>query len=437
MPTLKEAKDNVIILSRKALDLVENNDVEPAEKKAALDKIEGDLKKWEEEVADLSRFEDSKKRYLANLAGVHPDTLPGDPAGAGSTPVAEPWRAKSLGQQFVEHDNYRSLIGDGKGTLSGKTGQWTTGGIELKTLLAEGTVAAPGNANPFVATPTVLPGVLSTLFQPTTFSALIPDGATDTPLIRYLVESAVTNAAATVAEGALKSESALTFTRVDEVLKKIATFLPVTDETLEDWQQAMSYIDARLMLFIQLAAEVQELRGDGTGTNLVGIMNRTGLAPTVVTRTPGAVAPNAVGIYSSPTSDTDMDSIYRQITQVRVTSFLEPDNVVVDPGAWQTIQLSKNVTTGTYYAGGPFMGLGVTPNLWGKPVTVTTSMPASTALVGAFGQACQRFSKGGIRVEASNSHTDFFQRNQTAIRAEKRELLAVYRPGAFGIVTTL
>jgi hypothetical protein len=40
-------------------------------------------------------------------------------------------------------------------------------------------------------------------------------------------------------------------------------------------------------------------------------------------------------------------------------------------------------------------------------------------------------------VEASNSHADYFQRNLTAIRAEERLALAVYRPGAFGAVTGL
>ena len=70
-------------------------------------------------------------------------------------------------------------------------------------------------------------------------------------------------------------------------------------------------------------------------------------------------------------------------------------------------------------------------------MALTPSIVAGTALVGAFATQSQVFRKGGIRVEASNSHQDFFIKNLVAIRAEERLALAVYRPGAFGKVTGL
>jgi hypothetical protein len=70
-------------------------------------------------------------------------------------------------------------------------------------------------------------------------------------------------------------------------------------------------------------------------------------------------------------------------------------------------------------------------------VAVTPAIVANTALVGAFKTAAQVFRKGGIRVEASNSHQDYFIKNLVAIRAEERLALAVYRPQAIGKVTGL
>jgi HK97 family phage major capsid protein len=71
------------------------------------------------------------------------------------------------------------------------------------------------------------------------------------------------------------------------------------------------------------------------------------------------------------------------------------------------------------------------------PVVVTTAITAGVALVGAFKMGAQVFRKGGISVDVSNSHSDYFVKNLTAIRAEERVALAVYRPGAFGEVTGL
>lgn len=406
---LVEAQDKVRSLSFKALDVTESTTLTTAEMKAELDKLEPEIKRWIDEVNALREVDEKRKAFLAATGQDVEQAAAAADANVG----------KSLGQQFTESQSYQNLLGRGL-----KGGAWSTGDVELKTLLTEGTVGTPGGGYQVAAQPNYLPGILDIRFAELTVADLFPSSTTNSPLIRYLVETAVTNAAAAVVEGALKPESALAFGKVDEVLHKIATFLPVTDEMLEDFAQIRGYIDARLILFVKQAEEAQLLTGDGTGANLVGLLNRAGLATALVKGT----APSVAG-------DNDMDAIYRQITAIRTTSFLEPDAVVVDPTAWLNVTLAKNAQ-GMYYAGGPFQPAG-TPTLWGKKVVQTPRMAAGTALVGAFAQGGQIFRKGGLTVEASNSHADFFQRNQTAIRAEERLALAVYRPGAFGLVSNL
>jgi len=408
MPTIKEAKAKVVDLSTKALAIAESTTMSFAEQKAALDPLETDIKKWTEEVTNLESLEEKRKAFAAS-AGGSLDDASAEERGAAV--------AKSIGQQFVESAGYKGLID------SGLKGNWSSGDVEVKATLLEGTAGAPGGGYA-LNQPVVLPALVEQQFRALTIADLFPAGTTTSPLIRYLVESAVTNGAAAVAEGGLKPESALAFTKVDEVLHKLATFLPISDEMLEDWAQARSYIDARLVLFVKLAEEAQLLNGDGTGANLVGILNRPGLATPVVR-----------GAGVSAADDNAMDAIYRQITQIRITQFLEPDAVVIDPLGWEGITLSKNLQ-GAYYAQGPFVTQ-ATPSLWGKKVVSTPALAANTALVGAFAQGGQIFRKGGITVEASNSHADYFQRNLTALRAEERLALALYRPGAFGRVTGL
>jgi HK97 family phage major capsid protein len=183
--------------------------------------------------------------------------------------------------------------------------------------------------------------------------------------------------------------------------------------------QIRSYIDARLMLGLDLTEEDQLLNGSGTGANIQGLMNRSNLTAT----------------ETRAGSVTNAEAIFIEIMKVFNASFVMPTGTIINPANWQTIQLSKD-GEGRYYGAGPFAGA-QTPTLWGLPAVVTPSIVANTALTGAFSSAAQVFRKGGVRIEASNSHQDFFVRNLTAIRAEKRLALAVYRAGAFGKIDSL
>lgn len=314
--------------------------------------------------------------------------------------------AGSLGKQFVESAQYKGLRDRG---LQG--GSWSTGAIpmEYKTLLD----TSSGSGGTLIQ-PDVSPGILPLLFQRLTVADLMPSGNTDSNTVRYLKETTATNAADTVAEGAAKPESAFVFDDIDESVRKIATFLPVTDEMLEDYSQIMSYLDGRLRLFIQITEEDQLLNGSITPPDIVGILNRTN------------VQSQAKG------TDTDVDAIFKAMTKVR-NQFVEPDGLVINPADWQDVRLLKDAND-QYYGGGPF-GPQYGENLWGMRVVVTTAIAAGTALVGAFRTAAQIFRKSGITVEASNGYSDYFVKNKTAIRAEERLALAVYRPAAFCTVT--
>jgi HK97 family phage major capsid protein len=266
--------------------------------------------------------------------------------------------------------------------------------------------------------PQYVPGVLPILQRPLVVADLIAPGTTDSNLISYMQETAFTNNAAAVAEGGVKPESALTFTAVQDPVRKIAHWLPVTEEMLEDVPQIRSYIDARLILGVQLEEDDELLNGSGVAPELLGLRLRPNLAADIARGT-----------------DTNADAIFKQIMAIYASSFLMPTGIILNPANWASTVLLKT-TTGEYLTGGPFSPI-QTPTMWGLPVAVTPAQPAAEGFVGAFRTASQIFRKGGIRVEASNSHQDFFIKNLVAIRAEERLALCVYRPGAMGKVTGL
>jgi HK97 family phage major capsid protein len=324
---------------------------------------------------------------------------------------------KSLGRQWIESESGQFFVNkrhQGSRNWNSPVSELVDpSGLRATTLTTD-----PASGGKLLV-PQYLPGIVPLTFKKLTVRDLLASGTTDSPQIVYMVETTFTNAAAAVAEGAAKPESALIFTQRTESVTKIAHWLPVTEEMLEDVSQISSYIDARLRLGLDLTEEDQLLNGNGTTPNMLGLMNRPGL-------TPG---------HALVAGETDADAIFLSMMAVFNASFVMPDGHVINPANWQTIALSKD-TLGRYLAGGPFAPL-PTPMLWGLPVDVTPSIVAGTALTGAFATQAQVFDRGGIRVEASNSHQDFFIKNLVAIRGERREALCVYRPSAFAKTTAL
>jgi HK97 family phage major capsid protein len=320
---------------------------------------------------------------------------------------------KSIGQQYVE-----SALGQfflKKQHRGHKT--WNTPIAELFDVHAATLTSDAASGGDLVIADT-RPGILPLLFKRLTVRDLLAPGSTDSNSVSYMKETTFTNAAATVVEATGdKPQSTLIFDLVNELVQTIAHWLPVTEQMLEDVSQIRSYIDARLKLGLALTEEDQLLNGDGTAPNISGILDRT------------ITAAQARG------ADTNVDAIFKAMMKVFNASLVMPDAHVINPTNWQTIQLSKD-TNGQYYGLGPFAGP-QPPTLWGLPVAVTPSIVANTSLTGGFRSSAQIFDHGAVRVDVSNSHSDFFIKNLVAIRVEERLALAVYRPLAFGTATGL
>ena len=349
--------------------------------------------------------------------------------------LAQAQQAQDLEQQFREIEGVGPMetIGSG-GAIHGGPGdlfvksaafkkiadpasrgqQWTTGNVDVGYLNTKaGTVLESGQGAGLVPVPEVAPGVVSKLFEEIAVPDLFASATTTSNSVRYINEGTATSAAAGVAEGAAKPASDLAYSTVDEPVKKIATSIQTSDEVLEDASSFQTYLNSRLTLFVQAEEARQLLRGAGTN-ELVGIMGRSGVS------TYGA---------SGVANTTALATV---IANLRGSAFLESDAIIMHPANWLTTRLQTD-SSGQYLGGGPFTGAygnaGGVPglfgqSLWGKPVVLSTVVGSRTALVGSFSQAAQIFRRGGVSVEATNSHASLFLSNEVAIRAEERLALA-------------
>jgi HK97 family phage major capsid protein len=85
------------------------------------------------------------------------------------------------------------------------------------------------------------------------------------------------------------------------------------------------------------------------------------------------------------------------------------------------------------------MASGPQAAIWGLKVVPTTAIAAGTVLVGKFGggEAAHVVMRQGIDLAVTDSHSDFFIKNQLAIRATMRVGFPVYRQAAFHKLTNM
>jgi HK97 family phage major capsid protein len=274
--------------------------------------------------------------------------------------------------------------------------------------------------------PQFIPEPVSVLYQKANIGPLFAQGTTSLPTIRYVLETVTATGAAETAEGAVKPEAQISMASVDEPVRKIAVVLPITDEMLEDVPLMTAYINARLRLFVQNREDAQLLNGNGTAPNLKGILNRSGIDTSTSYSIGGANPDQAL-----------VEAVFHASMRVR-DAFLDPDAFVMKPSTWEIARLAKDAQR-RYLLGD---AAGEAPvRLWGLPGVLNANMPNQTAtnkdvLVGAFGTAAMLVRRSGIDMAISDSHSDFFYRNQLAIRAEERVALAVWRPAGFAAVTS-
>src|SRR5690606_13355130 len=106
---------------------------------------------------------------------------------------------------------------------------------------------------------------------------------------------------APVAEGGAKPQvHVAALESVTETLKKLAGWIKLSDEMIEDLPFVVSEINGTLLYQLALHEEFQLLNGDGTDGGLVGIRNRAGILT-----------------ESATDADDNADALFRAMTQIR------------------------------------------------------------------------------------------------------------------------
>lgn len=308
--------------------------------------------------------------------------------------------AKSIGDMVTDSKEFKEYV---------SAGDYRKGfSFPVKAVVS--ITSDPASAGATIA-PDRRTGIVAPPDRRLTVRDLLTPGTTGSNLIQYVKETGFQNMAATVAEGTAKPKSDITFDLVAQAVVKIAHYVKASTEILADAPMMQSYIDGRLRYGLALKEEGQLLNGSGVGNNLNGIF----------TQASQYVAPIPVD------GATRIDILRLALLQAELAEY-PSTGIVLNPIDWAAIELQKD-STGAYIFANP-QSISQ-PALWGRPVVATQAMSFNDFLVGAFKLGAQIFDRLQASIAVATENEDDFIKNMVAILIEERLGLAVYRPEAF------
>lgn len=344
-----------------------------------------------------------------------------------AAPVAQSYGSKSIGQAFLESAEFKSLANGRNGVNMNSPFQYnvkdvfaampTFSGTPLSSVEQFGTF----QKDPMVTPPTRTRRIRD-LFPARTTTAAVIEYFRQVGYTSPSGQTPPTNNAGMVADRTgnaftAKPQSGLKFIGQQAPVRTMAHWEAAHRNVLADEPQLRSIIDNELMYGLRLLEDSQLLNGDGTGENLLGVLE-----------TPGVQEYDWSAGATTPVADSKADAIRRAAT-LSFLAYYEPTGVILHPTDWEQMELSKDLN-GQYLVA-VSVALGGTPRLWRIPVVDTPAIAQGTALVGAFGTAAQIYDRDGASIRISEQHADFFVRNAIVVLAEQRMALAVKRPEAF------
>jgi HK97 family phage major capsid protein len=194
-----------------------------------------------------------------------------------------------------------------------------------------------------------------------------------------------------VAEGDLKPEAVMDVTEATIALATYAHYKAVTRQALEDVPQIQTIVQNRLLAGVNSALE--------------------------------AAAVAAMVAATLPTVDGEnLTAAIRTAIATVESAGYTPNGILVNPADAATLDLAAAAMT--------FGGAVRNGSAWGLPIVPANSVAAGTATVGDFRTGVTWFDRGTTEVFMSDSHADFFLRNQLVILAEARAAFAATEPSA-------
>jgi len=231
-------------------------------------------------------------------------------------------------------------------------------------------------------------------------------GATDSKFVTYVQQTADTTGSWTD-EGKPKTQGEPTWSEISEEVKKIATYVKVSKEMLEDLSFVRGEINNDLMEGVRTGIENALLNGSGA-SQINGLLDASMGLPTF-----------GAGVFANAIQDANISDLLRCVkAQIEAVNFT-PTHVVLNPQDIATIQLTKGSdSTYTYPMYLPTQSGDGEMIIAGMRVISSTYMTAGNYLVGDLSKVNVKF-RNNINMSVGLDADDF-TKNMITILAEAR-----------------
>lgn len=325
--------------------------------------------------------------------------------------------SQSFGDQMTDRDEYRNAGSEGWSSaraleLEIRGSLFANNPGEFRVAAIDSTTASPYIP---VASTAIAPRPRQMRLFLRDVIDVAETGLQSVPYIRETSPASSEYGASAVLEGNAKPEVAMNWTLDEAPVRKIAAWVTVTSEVIEDAATLRSYIDGRLAYMLAIREEFEILNGSGTAPHLKGILQYADLQ----TQTGTADKPVALGLAIGKIENVDGDA----------------DGIAMNPLDFWAMVTTRSATEfdGGAIGTAPFGSPGRT--IWGLPTVRSRAITQGTALVGSYRLGATLFDRMATRIVVGNQHSDYFTNNKVAILAEERVGLAVHRPDFFVKVT--
>lgn len=227
--------------------------------------------------------------------------------------------------------------------------------------------------------------------------------------------STPSSSAGFVAEGALKPESSLAYSSVQLSVRKNATWLGLSSESLSDYPAFAGVVENDLLASLEVNENNAVLNGDGTGANPLGLLLQSG----ILAYTPGA-------------AEARLFSLRHAIALLRTGgAYTKPDTIVMHPSDVETMQ--KMVTSQGALVVSPNPLASQQSTAWGIDIIETSQIASGTALVANLASSTVAFVREGSKLVID----PYSLATSNIVRAivEERFVVGVTRPQGLCKVT--